>query len=1009
MVAALSLIAIVVAGMFATMLVSVRSLEATSKAQRSTSEMTEDSLALERVVVDLETGVRGYMLTDDPRFLEPYRRGREKLATRLDRLAGLSPPSMRGLVAGIDRDLAAYIDSYTEPLIKHQSAGVLAATTEGKARLDSLRAQFATLSAAQRDLTAERRAHSKGLRQRMLVLAAVGTVISAILLILLGLCLRRFVLLPVRRVALAAERVSHGHLDTRVPASEFGEIGQLGESFNTMAAALAARDQDLSVQTARLQSILTYTTTTISVKDREGRYLLVNDEWRRAMGQEGADVIGRTDDDLFPADIAAGIRVTDLEILRSGEPGEFERDAATGGRAFQLVKFPLKAPDGTVYATGTMGTDVSDRRRALADAVEASRSKSEFLANMSHEIRTPLNGVIGMTELLLSSELNSRQREYALTAANSGEALLDVINAILDFSKIEAGKLELDHHDFDLREAVEDTCEMLAPQAHGKNIELMAWIDDDVPAMINGDRGRLRQVLTNLLSNAIKFTDAGEVTVRVRRERGHVRFDVTDTGIGVSRAAIGRLFDSFAQADTSTTRRYGGTGLGLTISRQLVELMGGEIGVTSTLGDGSTFTFTVRLTDPSSPHSGRRVRRALPDSLNVLVVDDNATNREIVEAYLTAPGVRCETAASGTEALTALHAAARGGEPFELVVLDGQMPGMDGIELGQAISLAPSLRGARLVMLTSTTDRRVAARAAGIDHYLQKPVRRLRLLEVVADAMGSAGESADEPLASGDAQTTHEDTLLVVEDNIVNQRVIEAMLGKRGFKVEVANNGREALTMLTVRSYALVFMDCQMPEMDGYAATAAIRSRESGSSRLPIVAMTAHAMKGDRERCLAAGMDDYLAKPLRPAELDEALERWLGTPKPAPKRKPSALTPVAPVDNPFDALVDEARMRVFRVDYPEIVGQLIELFVESTPPLLVELREGAESGDGEAVRRAAHKLKGSCQNIGASFMAGLADNLEQAAAAEPSELAGLERVFEDTRDALRAALLAEDA
>jgi two-component system sensor histidine kinase/response regulator len=1003
MMGALGLIAIVVAAMFTTMLVTVRSLEATSKAQRSTSEMTQESLELERTVVDLETGVRGYMLTDDRRFLEPYRRGSELLGTRLARLERLSPPSMRGLVAGIHRGLDDYITDYTEPLIRTHSEGVLAATTEGKSRLDALRSQFATLSQAQRALTAERRAKSQALRQRMLRLAAAGAILSAALLILLGAGLRRLVLLPVRRVALAAERVSQGHLDTRVPANGMGEIGQLGESFNTMAAALTAREADLGVQTARLQSILKYTTTTISVKDRDGRYLLVNDEWRRAMSQQDVEVVGRTDDELFPADVAAAIRVTDLEILRSGEPAEFERDAATGGRAFQLVKFPLKAADGSVYATGTMGTDVSDRRQALADAVEASRSKSEFLANMSHEIRTPLNGVIGMTELLLGSDLDSRQREHALTAANSGEALLDVINDILDFSKIEAGKLELDHHDFDLREAIEDTCEMLAPQAHGKNIELMAWIDEDVPTMVNGDRGRLRQVLTNLLSNAVKFTEAGEVAVRVKRERGHIRFDVTDTGIGVSRAAIGRLFDSFAQADTSTTRRYGGTGLGLTISRQLVELMGGAIGATSTLGEGSTFTFTVRLGEPSSPHSGRRVRHALPDSLNVLVVDDNTTNREIVEAYLTAPGVRCATAASGIEALTAMHAAARLGEPFELVVLDGQMPGMDGIELAQAISLAPSLRGARLVMLTSTTDRRVAARDAGIDHYLQKPVRRLRLLEVVAEATGSIAPPVAATHGFDDAETTRDDTLLIVEDNVVNQRVIEAMLGKRGFTVEIANNGREALTMLSVRPYALVFMDCQMPEMDGYAATAAIRGRERGMSRLPIVAMTAHAMKGDRERCLAAGMDDYLSKPLRPAELDAALERWLGTPAPQATAVASA-----PVDDPFDALVDEARMRVFRVDYPEIVGQLIELFVESTPPLLDELRAGAESGDGEAVRRAAHKLKGSCQNIGASFMADLASDLEQAASAEPSALAGLERVFEDTRDALRAALLDED-
>jgi PAS domain S-box-containing protein len=941
---ALGLVAIIVGGMFAIMVVTVRSLDTTTQTQRASGQITQDGLALERLVVDLETGVRGYMLTGDPRLREDYTRARGQIDGRIAALKALAPPLLRPRVDRLDREIGAYIRDHSDPHIRDRPADTLAATIEGKTRLDELRQEFAALSSARAVVSAERRDRAQSLRHRLLLLAAAGASVTALLLIALAVGLRRMVLLPVRRVAAAAQRLAEGKLDTRVPATGYGEIGRLGTSFNTMAAALSAREGDLGVQTDRLQSILDYTTTTISVKDRDGRYLLVNDEWRRAMGQLGVDVIGRTDDELFEPEIAAAIRVTDLDILRSGEAAEFERDAATKGRAFQLVKFPLKDAAGQVYATGTMGTDVSERKRALAEAVEASRSKSEFLANMSHEIRTPLNGVIGMTELLLSSDLTPQQREYALTAANSSEALLEVINDILDFSKIEAGKLELDHHDFDLREAVEDTCEMLAPQAHGKGLELMAWIDDDVATMVNGDRGRLRQVLTNLISNAVKFTEAGDVTVRVRNAGRDVRIDVSDTGIGIGRQAISRLFDSFAQADTSTTRRYGGTGLGLTISRQLVELMGGEIGVTSTPGEGSTFSFTVRLGAAASAHVARRVRRPLPDALKVLIVDDNATNRAIVEAYLGEPGVSCATAATATEALTLMHAAAREGAPFELVVLDGQMPEMDGIELAEAIGLAPSLRAARLVMLTSTTDRRLAARDAGIHHYLQKPVRRARLLETLAEVMGTAeSEPAPAPVRRAPRVAGSRDTLLVVEDNVVNQRVIEAMLVKRGYAVEHAANGREALTLLSMRSYALVFMDCQMPEMDGYAATAAIRAREQDGQRLPIVAMTAHAMKGDRERCLAAGMDDYLSKPLRPDELDAALERRLGARAAA---APKATRAAEAAGDPFQALLDEARMRVFRVDYPEIVPQLIELFVESTPPLIDELRAGVNRGDG---------------------------------------------------------------
>src|SRR3954470_15176113 len=890
-IAALGLVLVVVAAMFAMLLLTTRSLDATSKSGRRATQMQQDALQLERTSIDLETGVRGYLITRDPSYLQPYESGRRAMSAHVHRLLNLSEPDQRPQVLAIRDSLAAYVHDYTEPLVhstRPGDAALLQAAREGKRRLDVIRAQFAAFNASQRQVATGRREQSQSLRHRMLALAAGGALISAALLIALTIAVHRFILVPVRRVAGAAEHLADGDLDARVPDLGRGEVRRLASSFNEMAGALAARDEDLRVQTDRLLGILEHTTTSITVKDREGRYLLVNAEFLRLCGRIEAEVIGRTDDELFPEAMAAKNRVTDVEVLRTGEVKEFEREA--GGRTYHIVKFPLTHPDGTVYGTATMGTDSTDRKRALSEAVEASRSKSEFLANMSHEIRTPLNGVIGMTELLLQSELTPEQREHASTAARSGEALLTVINDILDFSKIEAGKLELDVHDFDLREAVEDVCEMLAPQAHGKGLELMAWIDDDVPAMVSGDRARLRQVLTNLVANAVKFTERGEVAVRVRLARRDdqqaiIRFDVVDTGIGIPAAVIHRLFESFSQADTSTTRRYGGTGLGLTISRQLVELMGGEIGCESEPGVGSAFHFTATVGQATGGRAARRTRLPLPGHLRVLVVDDNDTNRAIVETYLRTR-VRCEAAASGAEALQLMHASARSGDPFGVVVLDGQMPGMDGIELARAISMAPSLRAARLIMLTSTVDRRLDAREAGVHHYLTKPVRRAKLLETVAEAMGTLAPST--PAASPAAAPVSEQPILVVEDNAVNRRVIEAMLTKRGFAVECAANGREGLERIAEREYALVFMDCQMPELDGYEATAALREREAAGEHLTVVAMTAHGMKGDGGRCLAAGMDDYLAKPLRPEALDAVLERWLHAPAAAPEAAPEA-------------------------------------------------------------------------------------------------------------------------
>jgi len=532
---------------------------------------------------------------------------------------------------------------------------------------------------------------------------------------------------------------------------------------------------------------------------------------------------------------------------------------------------------------------------------------------------------------------------------------------------------------------------MLASAAHGKGLELTAFVAADVPVGVRGDRGRLRQILTNLVANAIKFTPSGEVSVSVTAlARGEndtlLRFEVADTGIGIDPARLPALFESFSQADTSTTRRFGGSGLGLAISRQLAALMGGEIGARSEPGGGSRFHLELRLPD------GAAVRSEDPsiDGLKVLVVDDNPANRRIAAAYLD-----CETAASGAAALESLRAAAAAGEPFDVVVLDSQMPGMDGLDLAAAIQRDPALSGARLLMLTSTGDQRERAREVGIVGYLTKPVRRERLIRAVAEAGRGArpAASAGEPAPARAAAVR----VLVAEDNEVNQLVIETMLVKRGLAVDIASDGSEALAMLAAGRYAAVFMDCQMPELDGYEATARIRAGERDGARLPVIAMTAHAMNGDRERCLAAGMDDYLSKPLRADELDAALTRWLGA------GTVTTVAPPAPVAT-ADDLIDDSRIRTFRDDYPDIAGQLVDLFVQSAPPLIAELRAAAGGGDRDGVRRTAHKLKGSCLNIGATRMAELCRALETDDDDPEAAVEELEQALEPTEAAIRRAL-----
>ena len=850
---------------------------------------------------------------------------------------------------------------------------------------------------------------------------------------------------PLRQLSGAAERVEGGDLSVRVPVARRDEIAALGESFNSMVAKLKEYQEENLAKVAELEAaeekyrgIFENAIEGIFQTAPDGSFLSANPAMAEILGYESAEELLQSVTDVGAQVYVDPDRRDELleRLSDEGEVRGFEIELHRKDRTRiwgMLSSRAIRDESGEMRYLEGLLEDISDRkraeeevrryqqhleelvaerteewRRAKEDAEAANRARGEFLANMSHEIRTPMNGVLGMAELLEETQLTDEQRDQVETIIRSASALLTIMNDILDFSKIEAGKLELSPVPCDLQVAVEEVGVLMGTKAEEKRIEMGVRLAPDAPRWVVADPGRVRQILVNLAGNAVKFTEEGHVLIDVEcpdcsDEEATFRFRVEDTGIGMSPEEQRKIFEKFVQADSSTTRKYGGTGLGLAISKQLVQIMGGTLTVESEEGKGSVFSFTVtlpRYSGEPEPESPQVDLSGVP----ILVVDDIPVNRRIVAELLEKWGIPHAQASSGHEALDRLREAHKSGNPFALAILDHQMPGMDGEELAELIRESKRLEDTILVMLTSMGHRHDAHRFVrkGFAAYLTKPVRASQLYDALVSVWSArqrgekpvvpSGEPADAAPTEGPAQKRPQVAarVLLAEDNPVNQKVILGMFAKFGCEVDVSNHGQEALQRLEEREYDIIFMDCQMPVLDGFEATERIRALEGPAQHTPIVAMTAHAMAGDREKCLAAGMDDYQSKPIKLDALETVLLKYCsGTP--ASDASGTDQTEDRSSAVQADVLgavpvLDTAHVLESTDRDLEMIESMIEMSLTELDDQVAALRSAAESGE-PGISELAHALKGASAMLGAARLSALAAEIERQA--KTGDMAGL--------------------